>query len=117
MYFYQKSYLYSVAPQTNNQTAGVLLMLNGGGGLSNYFYVGYNALIRAMRATPTLNIYSFSSSAKSVVSDCGGKDQPSASGVPSMVNNQSFAVQNSSGKNINSAYGGFMCHWTAECEL
>lgn len=114
--YYEKSYATSTAPQTNSAPGGEFVA--AGAAIANtIFFAGVSFKQAKRSATPAVNVYSFTSSVASKVSDNTGSDLAASSGVPSNATDRRFLVSNQSGGNITPASGGFVFHWTADAEL
>ena len=113
--YYTKSYDITVAPQTNSTAGGLVDIAIGNVANANYF--GSVNFLVSMRSTPTVTVYSFTSSTASRVSDGNGTDLAANSGFANLIGTRSFTVQNQSGSTITAANGGFVFHYVATSEL
>jgi hypothetical protein len=113
--YYQKSYNQEITPPTNGQQPGIVV----GGATS----VGVNALVGvarfpvSMRITPTMTIYSYTTSQLSRVSDAyAGTDQSTGTITVAYQGQNGFSLYNTSGVTLTSQLG-LMFHFTASAEL
>jgi hypothetical protein len=114
--YFQKSYAQGTAPATNAQIAGI----NSAPASANIATTNYVGPVRfpvVMRTSPSVIIYSYTSSTTSVISNASGSDQVASSGGVGLLGDSGFTVQNSSGSTINVGNGGFIWHHTANAEL
>lgn len=115
--YYQKSYGQAVTVPTN-ATGGGLAMGVTTATTPTGSYLGYVKLPVTMRISPTVTIYSYTSSTSGVVSDSGGTDKTANSGVAVNIGDSSYQVFNSSGGTLAIPAGnGFVWHYKAEAEL
>lgn len=114
--YYEKSYLYSIAPKTNN-AAGYYLY--GYTSASNGLIIGQIPFRAIKRATPTLSTFSYVSSTASnasYVNSSGGiTDSTPSAATPINVNLYGFQIQNNTGSTYttNQTVG----HYVADSEL
>jgi hypothetical protein len=69
------------------------------------------------RTFATINVYSYTSSTASTVSNASGTDLAAASGTSISQNQVGFWLSNNSGGTITPAVGGFIFQWRADSEL
>jgi hypothetical protein len=112
--YYQKSYNQAISVPTNSSGFGITIVNSAAQSSGNTY--GYVKLL-PMRSSPTVTIYSYTSSTAAVVSNGGGTDLAANSGVVSYISNQSFGVDNGSGGTITPAFGCFLFHYAASSEL
>ena len=113
--YFAKSYNLDVAPATNTNPNGLVMMQSGNVGSSSYF--GNVLFPVTMRTAPTITIYSYAFGVAAKVSDGSGADLAANSGGTNIIGNRSFAIQNNSGGSITASTGGFVFHYTASAEL
>ena len=112
--YYQTSYQ-DVSVPTNNHQNGIVV--GGAPSVVNLAFIAHVRYAVPMRATPTLNIYSYTSSQANRVSDAySGTDQGTTSGNPVYGGSKGFSVYNTSGVTMTSLMG-FMFHYAASAEL
>jgi hypothetical protein len=114
--YYQKSYSQATAPATNG-TANGIIFASTTATAANSSYLVTVKLPVVMRTSPTVTIYSFTSSQTGRVSDATGTDLAAGSGTANFVGDATFTVQNASGGLITAASGGFIFHYQAVGEL
>jgi hypothetical protein len=115
--YYQKSYGQAVTVPTNATASGLAMGVTTGTTATGA-YLGYVKLPVTMRISPTITIYSYTSSTSGVVSDSGGTDKTANSGVAVNIGDSSYQVFNSSGGTLAIPAGnGFVWHYKAEAEL
>jgi hypothetical protein len=114
--YFQKSYAQGTAPATNG-TANGLVFASTTATAANTNYLVTVKLPVVMRTSPTLTIYSFTTSQTGRVSDGAGTDLAAGSGSTNLIADSQFTVQNSSGGLITAAQGGFVFHYVANGEL
>ena len=113
--YYQTSYFNGVTVPTNNSQPGIVL--GGAPSVANLAFIAHVVYSVTMRAAPTLNIYSYTSSQSNRVSDAYfGTDQGAISGNPVYSGSTGFSVYNTSGVTMTSNLG-FMFHYAAQAEL
>jgi hypothetical protein len=113
--YYQTSYSNGVTVPTNNSQPGIVL--GGAPSVANLAFIAHVVYSVTMRAAPTLNIYSYTSSQSNRVSDAYfGTDQGAISGNPVYSGSTGFSVYNTSGVTMTSNLG-FMFHYAAQAEL
>ena len=113
--YYQTSYSNGVTVPTNNSQPGIVL--GGAPSVANLAFIAHVVYPVTMRAAPTLNIYSYTSSQSNRVSDAYfGTDQGAISGNPVYSGSTGFSVYNTSGVTMTSNLG-FMFHYAAQAEL
>ena len=116
MRYFQKSYPQGTAPATNSIIGGIA----SAPASSNITASGYVGNVRypvVMRTSPTVTIYSYTSSTAGAISNGAGSDQAASSGYAGLNNDSGFTVQNGSGTTITTSYNLFMWHYTASAEL
>ena len=114
--YFQKSYPQGIAPATNSVIGGIATAPAP----SNIGTLGYIGNVRypvVMRTSPTVTIYSYTSSTASAVSNGGGSDQAVGTGAAGLNNDSGFTVQNTTAGTITTAYNAFIWHYTASAEL
>jgi hypothetical protein len=115
--YYQKSYGQAVTVPTNATGSGLAMGVTTATTPTGS-YLGYVKLPVTMRISPTITIYSYTSSTSGVVSDSGGTDKTANSGVAVNIGDSSYQVFNSSGGTLAIPAGnGFVWHYRAEAEL
>ena len=113
--YYQKSYNQDVAVPTNFQQPGIVV--GGKTSVANNEFIAQTRFPVSMRTSPTIVIYSYSSSQISKVSDAyTGTDQPTGTVTMAYSGSNSFMIYNTSGVTLTSALGQ-MFHFTASSEL
>jgi hypothetical protein len=112
--YYQKSYPMANAPGAVNIGVGLLMFLTPTSIIGNgpYGWVSYPR----MRATPIVNIYSYSGTL-SRVSDGSGNDLTANSGIPTHQSDLGFGAMNGSGANVTPSGSFIQFHWTADARL
>ena len=113
--YFQTSYQNVAIP--TNTSGGYLFAPVGSATLTNGFLIGHVIFRQPMRATPTIQTYSYTSSTTGVVSSASGTDLTANSGVVNTVQPSGFILYNNSGAAITPNFGGFIFHWTASAEL
>ena len=113
--YYAKSYNTDVTVPTNGTTTGIVFAystatLSG----AKYLSVTFKS---EMRTTPTITIYSFTTSQTGRVSDADGTDLAANSGTATHIGTRGFTAYNNSGGVITPASGGFIFHYAASAEL
>ena len=114
--YYAKSYAQGTAPATNGTANGLVF----GAATATLASTAYVVSVRTpvvMRTSPTITIYSFTTSQTGRVSDASGTDLAAGSGGTNLIADSGFTVQNSSGGIITAANGGFVLHYVASAEL
>ena len=114
--YYAKSYAQGTAPATNGTANGLVF----GAATATLASTAYVVSVRTpvvMRTSPTITIYSFTTSQTGRVSDASGTDLAAGSGGTNLIADSGFTVQNSSGGVITAANGGFVLHYVASAEL
>lgn len=114
--YYQKSYLQATAPGTNVTSSGIIFASTTATAADLSFLVSVKLPV-VMRTSPTVTIYSFTSSQTGRVSDANGGDLAAGSGTANFVGDAAFTVQNASGGLITAAQGGFIFHYQAVGEF
>jgi len=116
--YYQKSYNIDVAPQTNTTGVGLVALISSANSVvATSARVGYVFLKTTMRTTPTVTIYSYTSSTAGVVSNGAGTDLAANSGLVEYQGSNGFVIYNFSGGNITPSNGTFVAHYVASAEL
>jgi hypothetical protein len=114
--YYAKSYAQGTAPATNGTANGLVFASTTATAASTNYLVTVKLPV-VMRTSPTLTIYSFTTSQTGRVSDGAGTDLAAGSGSTNLIADSQFTVQNSSGGLITAAQGGFVFHYVANGEL
>jgi hypothetical protein len=114
--YFQKSYAQGTAPATNGTANGLVFASTTATAASTNYLVTVKLPV-VMRTSPTLTIYSFTTSQTGRVSDGAGTDLAAGSGSTNLIADSQFTVQNSSGGLITAAQGGFVFHYVANGEL
>ena len=113
--YYQKSYSLGVTVPTNNSQQGIVV--GGAPSVANLAFVAHVKFPVVMRTTPTVGVFSYTSSQSNIVSDAYfGTDQGATSGNPFYIGSTGFSVYNTSGVTMTSNLG-FMFHYAAQAEL
>jgi len=114
--YFQKSYAQGTVPATNGAANGLVFASTTATAASTSYLVTVKLPV-VMRTSPTLTIYSFTTSQTGRVSDGAGTDLAAGSGGTNLIADSQFTVQNSSGGLITAAQGGFVFHYVANGEL
>ena len=113
--YYQTSYYNGVTVPTNISQPGIVV--GGAPSVAHNAFIAHVVYPVTMRAAPTLNIYSYTSSQSNRVSDAYfGTDQGATSGNPVYIGDKGFSVYNTSGVTMTSPLG-FMFHYAVQAEL
>ncbi len=113
--YFQKSYNQDVTVPTNGQQPGIVV--GGTTSIANNQFIAQTRFPVSMRTSPTIVIYSYTSSQVSKVSDAyTGVDQPTGTVTMAYSGSNSFMIYNTSGVALTSALGQ-MFHFTASSEL
>jgi hypothetical protein len=113
--YYQKSYNQETTPPTNGIQAGIVV--GGAPSVAVNALVGVARFPVSMRITPTMTIYSYTTSQLSRVSDAyTGTDQSTGTITVAYQGQNGFSLYNTSGVTLTSSLG-FMFHFTANAEL
>ena len=116
--YYQKSYDITTAVPTNTAAPGLVGFPSVGNTvIPNSHRLGMIWIKTSMRASPTVSIYSYTSSTPSVVSNGIGTDLAANSGRVEWQGDNSFVVYNGSGTTITPSNGAVICHYSASSEL
>ena len=71
----------------------------------------------AMRANPTITIYSYANGTAGAISNVTGSDLAAGSGASQFITTSSFNLYNASGGTITPTLGGYLFHFQASAEL
>jgi hypothetical protein len=113
--YYQTSYQGGLTIPTNSSTPGILTFFPNSY-VSNQF-LGRVPFVLKMRATPTIVVYSYTTSQTGRVSDAGtGTDLAASSGTVIWSGDSGFSIYGQHAGTLTSIYG-YMCHFTAQAEL
>jgi hypothetical protein len=115
--YYEKSYNDSVSVPTNTSNAGYAFATLQSGTIASSAVFGAVRFKESKRSSPTIKVYSYTSSTVNAVSNAAGTDLAASSGVPASIGTNGFTVLNNSGAAITPSLGGFIFHWSADSEL
>jgi len=116
MVYYEKSYIYSVAPATVNASVGLWFTSLAGvatGNGSRWLFGKHPAFLVTKRATPTITLYKYDGTVNQW-------DIPSGIGVVCSaigVSPSGFAVSNNTGGTVTPPAGEAYGHWVADARL
>ena len=113
--YYQTSYFNGVTVPTNNSQPGIVV--GGAPSVANLVFIAHVKFPVVMRTSPTVGVFSYTSSQANRVSDAYfGTDQGATSGTPVYIGSTGFSVYNTSGVTMTSPLG-FMFHYAVQAEL
>lgn len=116
--YFEKSYSLDVAPQTNGDSAGIILGKVGDNTIENNEEYGTVQYLVAKRALPSITIYPYTTASNTGrVSDAAGTDLAASSGTIPYSNVRSFVVRNGSGGTLVAVRKGVIFHFAADAEL
>ena len=112
--YYQKSYRYEDVPGSFFPGGYSVTIVENNIPNGNYYH--YQTLIAQTRVAPSIVIYSGSGTV-SRSSTTGGGDLAANSAVPTLITDNHFTIQNSSGAALTASGGGFLFYYVASAEL
>ena len=116
--YYQKSYDQATAVPTNASINGLVhAVIPGNTLITNAYYLYSQRFPVVMRTSPTVTIYSYTSSSTSRVSDGNGNDAAANTGVAVRIGQANFQVYNNSGGNVTPTLNLLTFHYAADAEL
>ena len=114
--YYEKSYPIGTVVPTNSTNSG-LAFATSSAAVASGSQIGFVKFSVAKRASPTMTVYSYTSSTSGAISNGGGTDLAASSGLTNSISEFSFNVANSSGGAATPSFNGFFFHWVASSEL
>jgi hypothetical protein len=125
MAYFQKTYLYSVAPKTNAALGGQFIYGQAGANIqtgsatvfgSNTY--GQVAFPLVMIGAPVVHIYSYASSLVNTMTSLNGGEDAASSGVACLITPRQFYINNASGAVLaNNSGWGYICQWLADADF
>lgn len=117
--YYEKSYDQGVAVPTNSQTNGSVIMFAGTETMAGSASIRYSGgrFAVAKRASPSVAIYSYTSSTSGAISSAATTDLAASSGVAIFIGTGGYNMQTNATGTLTPANGGFMWHFAADAEL
>jgi hypothetical protein len=114
--YFEKSYAMADAPGTNGPTTRMIFPVVSNS-IANGTFLGVIHYRVTKRAAPTVTIYGYQGGAGKI-SDAGGNDLATSSGVATATSGDAFFNLNqSSGGSVTTSSLIVICNWTADAEL